>query len=160
MRVNDAITGAAFLALAVAIYFHAGTFRAMPGVPYGPDLFPRLVAFAMGIGALFLIGGALFPANRQPLLRLAPWALKPRSYVLFAAVVGCMLFYIFFSVALGFLLSCFLALGGLLLVTRGLRHTVSSVMIAALVTGATYLLFARSLRVPLPYGLIESLLVS
>ena len=159
MKFNDAIAGAFFVVIAICVFTYAGTFPAMRGVAYGPDLFPRIIAVMMGIGGTTLIVGALQPAGRQPWLQLAEWARKPRTYGLFGAVVGSMVFYIFASGRLGFLLSCFLMLVGLLLVTRGTSRAVSIVITSAVVSVAIYLIFVRMLRVPLPFGIVESLLV-
>lgn len=158
MKVSDAVTGAMFVAIAIFVFVHAGGFPAMRGVAYGPDLFPRIVAAMMALGGTILIVGALRPAGRQPLLMLADWARQPRSYVLMAAVVGSMLFYILFSARLGYLLTSFLSVGAIFVATRGLARLPSSVLIAVSVSAATYLIFARTLRVPLPYGFVEALL--
>jgi putative tricarboxylic transport membrane protein len=159
MKINDAISGVFFIVLAVCIFVHAGTFPAATGVSFGPDLFPRIIAVMMGCGGTILVISALQPAGRQPLLQLADWARKPRSYTLMAAVVGSMVFYILASGTLGFLLSTFAMMSGLLLVTRGRGNLVSSLVTAAIVSATIYLIFVRMLRVPLPFGLIESLLV-
>lgn len=159
MKFNDAIAGALFVAIAIFVFVYAGSFPAMRGVAYGPDLFPRVIAVLMGVGGATLIVGALRPAGRQPWLQLAEWARQPRSYVLFAAVVGSMVFYIVASGRLGFLLSTFLMMSGLLQVTRGPGRLVSSLVVAAAVSAGLYLIFARMLRVPLPFGIVESLLV-
>lgn len=159
MKFSDAITGAVFLALAAFVFVYAGSFPAMRGVAFGPDLFPRIIAVMMGLGATILIVGALRPAGRQPTILVAQWARDPRSYLLFAAVLGSATFYILFSETLGFLLSSFLMLGCLLLVTRGRTRLVSSSVIAATVSVVMYLVFVRMLRVPLPFGVVEALLV-
>lgn len=159
MKANDAITGGIFLALAIFAFVYAGTFRALPGVPYGPDLFPRLIAVLMGLGGVILIVGSLRSAGRQPLLTIADWARQPRSYAVIAGVVGSILFYLFATDRLGFLLTGFLMLSGLLLVTRGLSRALSSLILALVITTVIYLIFARMLRVPLPWGVIESMLV-
>jgi putative tricarboxylic transport membrane protein len=159
MKFNDAIAGALFVAIAICVFVYAGTFPAMRGVAYGPDLFPRIIAVMMGVGGATLIVGGLRPAGRQPWLQLADWARQPKSYGLFAAVVGSMVFYILASDRLGFLLSSFLMMSGLLLVTRGPARLVSSLVVAAVVSAAIYLIFVRMLRVPMPYGFVESLLV-
>lgn len=159
MKFNDAIAGALFVVLAICVFVYAGTFPAMRGVAYGPDLFPRIIAVMMGVGGAMLIVGGLRPAGRQPWLQLADWARKPKSYGLFAAVVGSMVFYILASDRLGFLLSSFLMMSGLLLVTRGPSRLVSSFVVAAVVSAGIYLIFARMLRVPMPYGFVEALLV-
>ncbi|MBA3448015.1 MAG: tripartite tricarboxylate transporter TctB family protein [Pseudaminobacter sp.] len=159
MKVNDAATGAIFLAIAIAVFFYAGTFPGTRGVAYGPDLFPRIVAAMMGLGGIMLIVGGLRQTARQPLLSLAGWVYKPRTYAIFAGVIGSVLFYIFASPVLGFLLTGFTMLFGLLVVTRRPARPLSSVIIAAVVTAIIHILFVRALRVPLPYGIIESWLV-
>lgn len=157
MKANDAITGGIFLAVAIFAFLYAGTFTPLPGVKYGPDLFPRLVAVLMGLGGVILIAGALRPAGRQPMLSHAEWARNPRSYLIIAAVLGSIIFYIFLSGMLGFILTGFIMLSGLLVATRGVSRTVSSLVISACVVIVLYMIFARLLRVPLPVGLIEGL---
>ena len=159
MKINDAITGAFFLAVAIFVFIYSGTFPAMRGVSFGPDLFPRIIAFMMGLGGTMLIVGALLPAGRQPLIEIVDWARNPRTYFLLAAIVGSVLFYIYASTALGFLLTAFLLLGVLMTITRGIEKSVSSLIITVVATVAIYLIFARMLRVPLPFGIIESMLV-
>ncbi len=159
MKINDAISGSLFIVIAILVFIYAGTFRNMLGGSYGPDLFPRIVAVMMAIGGLSLVVAALRPAGRQPWLELAGWARQPRSYALMVAVVASMIFYILLSGTLGFLLTAFLLLAGLRIVTRGPSRAVSSAVIAAVVSVIAYLIFVRMLRVPLPFGIIESLLV-
>jgi putative tricarboxylic transport membrane protein len=155
MKFNDAIPGALFLALGIFAFVHAGSFTRFPGVPYGPDLFPRIIAVMMGGGGLFLIVSGLRSAGRAPWLALAQWAREPRSYGLFLAVVGSVLFYIFLSGTLGFLLCGVLMLTGLLMATRGPGTVLSSAALASVVTVLVHLVFAQMLRVPLPFGVIE-----
>lgn len=159
MKANDAITGGIFLAIAIFAFVYAGTFTALPGVKYGPDLFPRLIAVLMGLGGVILIVGSVRRSGGLPLFTIADWARRPRNHLILAAVVASIVFYIFASTRLGFLLSGFLMLGGLLAVTRGTSKLLSSAVIAAAVTVVIYLIFARLLRVPLPMGVIEFLMV-
>lgn len=159
MKFNDAIPGALFLAIGIFAFVHAGTFTRFPGVPYGPDLFPRIIAVMMGGGGLMLIVSGLRRAGRAPWLSLSDWARQPRSYGLFTAVVGSVVFYIFLSGTLGFLLTGFLMLTALFLVTRGAATILTSGPLAAVVTGIIHLIFAEMLRVPLPFGVIERWLV-
>ncbi len=160
MRINDAVFGVLFVILAICVFVYSGTFTAAKGVGFGPDLFPRIIAVLMGAGGAMQIISGLRPAGRQPFIQLADWARKPRSYTLLAAVAGSMLFYILASGALGFLLSTFVMMSGLLLVTRGRGSLVSSLVTAVIVSVTIYLIFVQMLRVPLPYGVIESLLVN
>lgn len=159
MRFNDAIPGALFLAMGIFAFIHAGSFMSFPGVPYGPDLFPRIIAVMMGGGGVVLIIGGLRKAHRAPWLELADWARDWRSYGVFLAVVGAVLFYVLLSGTLGFLLTGFLMLTSLLLVTRGISAVISNVVIAALVTILIHFIFAEALRVPLPFGVIERWLI-
>ena len=159
MRANDAITGGIFLALAIFSFVYAGTFTALPGVKYGPELFPRLVSVLMGLGGLALIAGSLRRSGAAPLLTIAEWARRPRSHLILASIIAGIVFYILASASLGFLPSAFLMLGGLLAVTRGIARLPSSLIAAALTTMTIYLIFAKLLRVPLPMGTIESMLV-
>tara|TARA_R110002020_G_scaffold113518_13_gene261118 strand:- start:9833 stop:10315 length:483 start_codon:yes stop_codon:yes gene_type:complete len=160
VKVNDAISGAIFLVLAILTFVHAGTFPAMRGVAYGPDLFPRLIAVLMGLGGVILIVSGLRSTARQPWLQLSDWARQPRSYILFAAVVGGVVFYLLAADVLGFMLAAFLMLTTVLAVTRGTTRLGSSAGIAAVVTVLIYMLFAQTLRVPLPHGVLERLLVA
>ena len=155
MKFNDAIPGALFLALGILAFVHAGSFTRFPGVPYGPDLFPRIIAVMMSGGGLMLIVSGLWGAGRAPWLALSDWARQPRSYGLFFAVVGSVLFYFFVSGTLGFLLTGVLMLTGLLVATRGPAKILSSAVLAAAVTGIIHIVFSEMLRVPLPFGVIE-----
>ncbi len=157
MKANDAITGGIFLAVAIFAFVYAGTFSSLPGVKYGPDLFPRLVAVLMGLGGTLLTFSALRPAGRQPLLRIAQWARTPRSYFIIGAVLGSIVFYILLSEVLGFLLTGFVMLSALLVATRGVSKAVSSLLISGSVVVLLYLIFARFLRVPLPVGFLETM---
>ena len=159
MRFNDAIPGRLFLAVGIFAFVHAGSFTRFPGVPYGPDLFPRIIAVMMGGGGLMLIVSGLRGAGRAPFVTLADWAREPRSYVLFFSVIGAVLFYVFLSGVLGFLLCGALMLTGLLMITRGVRTLLSSAVIGVVVTILIHLVFAEMLRVPLPFGVIERWLV-
>ena len=159
MKANDAVTGGIFLVIAILAFAYAGTFTSLPGVKYGPDLFPRLIAILMGLGGIILIVGSVRHSGRLPLFTLAPLARLPRNHAILASVVASILFYILASERLGFLLSAFLMLGGLLAVTRGTSRFLSSAVVAAVVSVLLYLIFARLLRVPLPMGGIELLMV-
>jgi hypothetical protein len=113
----------------------------------------------MGGGGLILIVQGLRSASRAPWLELADWARQWRSYSIFFAVVAAVLFYVFLSGTLGFLLTGFLILTGLFLVTRGHATILSSAGLALTVTVLIHLVFAEALRVPLPFGVIERWLV-
>lgn len=159
MKANDAVTGGIFLAIAIFTFIWAGSFVALPGVKYGPDLFPRSISVLMGLGGICLIAASLRRSKARPLFTLADWARQPRNHAILAAIIASIAFYILASGRLGFLLTGFLMLAGLLAVTRGVARILSSALLAATVTALIYLIFARMLRVPLPVGIIEMLMV-
>src|SRR5262245_25328895 len=69
IKINDALIGAALIALAAVILWHVQGFPAMPGQRFGPAWFPGLVAAGFAIcGALLVVAGV-----RQG----APWILLP-----------------------------------------------------------------------------------
>jgi putative tricarboxylic transport membrane protein len=158
MRINDAVWGALLLALALFVYLEAGTFRTMPGVPYGPGLFPRIIAVVLALSGVLLFASGLRRSGGWRAIELAEWARLPRSYVLFAAVVGGGVAFALLAPRLGFALSAFAMLAVVLVVARGRRSLASSLLIAAVAVVATHLLFAQALRVPLPFGVVEQLM--
>lgn len=159
MKVNDAISGLLFLALAVFAFVEAGSFPVMPGIPYGPDLFPRIVASVMGLGGVLLILSGARDLLHERWVDLAPWARDPRSWIVFCAVTGGMAFYILAAGSLGFMLVSFLLLTALMALTRGIARLPSSLAVAAATTGAVHAIFGTVLRVPLPRGPVEALLM-
>lgn len=159
MKFNDAIPGTLFLAIGIFAFVHAGGFLRFPGVPYGPDLFPRIIAILMGGGGLILIVKGLRNWKTAPWLERADWARKWQSYGIFTAIVGAVLFYILLVDELGFLLTAFLMLNALFLVTRGPGSWASSLALTLCVTATIHLTFAEMLRVPLPFGIIERWLI-
>ncbi|NIR32582.1 MAG: tripartite tricarboxylate transporter TctB family protein [Gammaproteobacteria bacterium] len=153
MRVNDAIIGAAIIVIALGLMFTAADFPAMPGVPYGANVFPQVVCGILVLaGAILVFGGIGQARARGRLVELDAWARRPRTWLQFGLVVGGLLLYIFASEPLGFPLTAFLILLPMLLVLRGRRHALSSCAIAAIFPIVIHLAFAKWLRVPLPEG--------
>jgi len=56
MKVNDAVWGALFLLLSIAILLHVQSFPRIPGQNVGPALFPGVIAAGLAVCALLLIG--------------------------------------------------------------------------------------------------------
>jgi putative tricarboxylic transport membrane protein len=158
MKINDAISGGLALALALFVYLEAGTFRTMPGVPYGPGLFPKVIAVVTGLAGTILIAGSLLGETAQVSAAHPGWARTPRSYLLFGTSVGGTVAFALLAGPLGFMVAAFLLLAALLLVTRGPRMAGSSLVVAAIVVATTHLLFSEILLVPLPFGFLEALL--
>ena len=151
MKVNDAVVGAALIALALAILVHIQAYPLIPGQKYGAALFPGVIAVG------FLVTGALLVARgvRQglPLITLGAWLRSPTLAANFLAICAVLVFYVVAVDALGFVLTGTTCLGALFL-KFGVKP-VRAVVIAVVATLVIHTLFYKLLRVPLPWGVLE-----
>lgn len=159
MKVNDVISGMIVSALALFLFFYSGTFVSMPGVPYGPSLFPKIISVFMGMGGLILIVFGIRSLKSSPLLYLDEWAKKKSSYHILFGIIGSMFFYILASPSLGFLITVMVMLIALLTLTRGVSSMLSNLVIASIFSSLIFAVFSFALRVPLPIGAFEKLLL-
>jgi putative tricarboxylic transport membrane protein len=124
----------------------------MPGQRFGPAWFPGLIAGGLGICGLLLV----YAGVRQgaPWLAAPDWMFRRRPALGVAAVVGGLGFYILAADGLGFHITGIALLG---LWTRVLGATWrTAAVVAVLATVAIHLAFYKVLRIPLPWGLLES----
>lgn len=153
MKANDAVVGAALIALAIAILAHIQDYPLIPGQRYGPALFPGLIAAGfIATGALLVLRGA---RSGLPLFSLAPWLRSPRPIADFLAICAALAFYIAAAETLGFI-----PIGVLILAALFLKfhvRLVRAILIAVVATLAIHTLFYKLLRVPLPWGVLERL---
>ena len=156
MKVNDAISGVVFVLLAAIVYYLTVDFPGMHGQPYGPDLFPRLIAVLMALAGLGLIASGVRKRAEASSVILPDWVRSPRHAASLLAVILAVVFYILVSKALGFVLTAFAILTVLFLLLRGRSHLWSSLAIAAVTTVAIQQFFGDLLRVPLPWGVLQS----
>jgi len=145
MRFNDAILGAAFLALALFIITSASGFHTPPGQKFGPGFFPIIVASVMAAAALGLVAKGLLARRGQRWMELDGWFSKPRLVLQGAAVFGFLVAYGLLSEVLGFLVLAPLLLWGRPLV---------ALAIAAASSFAIHQFFVQVLLVPLPWGIV------
>ena len=155
MKVNDAISGSGFLLLSALVYYLTWDFPGMPGQPYGPALFPRLIAVLMALSGLGLILSGLRRRADAPAILLPEWVRSPRHVASLLGVILAVVFYILASKPLGFVLTAFTVLTVLFLLQRGRAHVWSSLAIAAVSTIAIQQFFGDLLRVPLPWGVLR-----
>jgi putative tricarboxylic transport membrane protein len=157
MRVNDAISGAVFLALAAAIFVYALNLPPMPGQRYGAGTFPIVIAVGLGGFSLILIVQGL--RRRAPGMRWfewAPWARDRRTLGNFALALALILVYVFASERVGFI-----PLSIAILLILFLKQGVSlptSLVVAVAATLAIQVSFSDLLRVPLPRGILTEFL--
>jgi len=151
MKISDAVMGGMLLVLAAAIGVYVSGFPGMPGQRYGAALFPGMIAAGLATCGVLLLARGL--REKAPSFEFAPWTREGTLVANFALVCGSLLFYIFASETLGFMVTGTLLLFVLFL-KLGVRLSVSFVVapIAALVI---HLLFYKLLKVPLPWGILE-----
>lgn len=157
MRFNDAVSGAVFILLAIALIGTAMTFPVLPGQPYGAALFPSVIGTGFAVCGVFLVVRGLSPVGRrQPVLALDPALREPRNAASLFLILGAVLLYILLADWVGFIPMAFVLLMGLFLWFGVRPH--NALIIAALFTGVTFWFFANMLRVPLPRGWLTGIL--
>ena len=148
MKVNDAISGAALVALGGVVLWHIQSFPPMHGQKFGAAWFPGLIA----CGAL-LMAARLRASARQPLFALPEWTRRARPVAGVASILAGLVAYVLLVDALGFHLTA----TALLLVWSRLlgaswRLAVPVALLAAFVI---HLAFYKLLKVPLAWGVLE-----
>ncbi|MBG0839991.1 tripartite tricarboxylate transporter TctB family protein [Ectopseudomonas toyotomiensis] len=145
---KDLLFGIIFIALGITVWLLAREFPVVPGMQYGADLFPSLIAIGMTIGGLLLSISALRqlrtsgPAPSTPRLPLPSFAVILPGVLVVA--------YIYLSDVLG-AATMMLLIMLVLLVQRGVR-VLPAIVIAAVATAVISLSFGHLLKVPLPVG--------
>lgn len=153
MKFNDAISGGALLALAIAVLFNIQSFPKIPGQNIGPGAFPGLLATLLaGCAITLIIKGWRGKVAHEPWIAPGGWMRSWPHLRGFAATVGSLLFYILLSNTLGFIVCAILILCTMFL-TLGVRRALI-LPIAVGVTLLIHTIFFKGLRVPLPWGVL------
>lgn len=154
MKVNDAILGGILIVFGVIVFGYTFTFAGLPGQNFGPSLFPRIISLAfVASGIYFVIKGVREHAT-VPWFDPQPWTRSSRHVGNVIFVLITLLFYIFVADSLGFLITGFICLAGLMLWLRGPSKLGSTVVIAIGCVIVIQFAFGTLLRVPLPPGLL------
>ncbi len=165
MRLGDAPIGAAFLALAVAVLWHIRDFPPAPGQPYGPALFPGLIAVGLAVASALLIASAWQSGRRATTFKqddgeaqdhaasAGPGSMPVRRWLPFAATVATLIGYVAWVDRLGFIVTAFAMLCALFAAYRVRLAWI--VPVAAVSTLAVHTAFYKLLKVPLPWGLLS-----
>lgn len=156
MKLNDAIWGALFMLLGVAILVHVQSFPAMPGQKIGPALFPGAIAATLCVCALILILRGIAARAKDvdgaPWISPDAWVRSPRQLFAFALVIGANVFYIALVDTLGFIPTGVIYLVALFLVFR--VRFANALLIAVVTTLVIHYAFYKLLKVPLPWGVL------
>ncbi len=154
MKFNDAVSGAALLALAIAILVNVRTFPAIPGQNVGPAVFPAVLAVLLAICAVLLIAKGLAASKHQAWIVAGDWIRSAPHRRNFFITTGCLVFYILASETLGFLV-CGTALLAVMFWALAVRRALI-MPLAVLITLVIHTMFYKGLRVPLPWGVLQS----
>ncbi len=153
MKFNDAVTGGALLALALAIFVHVAGFPQIQGQQVGPAVFPTLIGALLATCGLLLIVRGLADAKTQVWAEPGRWMKSPYHRRNFLLTVGCLLFYVLASETLGFLLCGVLILAAMFWSLSVRRALI--LPLALLITLVIHAVFYQGLRVPLPWGVLQ-----
>ena len=154
MRANDAVCGLVLLILAATMAVLTIPFPSYPGQRFGPDLLPLILSAGLSICGVMLIirGRAQLRAGGRWFI-LASWLRQPVKVMRYLLVIAALLFYIFASEPLGFLVVSFVILATLS-IAFGARP-LPALISAVIATLAINYFFGSIMRVPLPRGLLD-----
>jgi putative tricarboxylic transport membrane protein len=155
MRVNDLISGALLVLLAVVMIGYTTTFPPFPGQKYGPSLFPRILGVGLILcGGLLMLRGWKLQATGQRLGQIDDTYRAQRGWMSVLLMIGAITFYIVFSNILGFVVTGFLVLFTLLWwFGSSVPRAALAALIAVLVIDW---FFGWLFRVPLPLGFLPN----
>ena len=149
MRVSNTAIGLFLIIFALAVIIHTRTFPSLGNGYPGPSLFPRVLAVLFILAGIGLIIQGI--KNREKILKFDTGAVNRAGWINILFVLGAVVCYIFLADAIGFLILSFVIMTVLV---KWLRAKTSwSLVMSAGVTLAIYILFAKILLVPLPWGL-------
>ncbi len=154
MKLNDAVFGLLLLALGGAVLAIVQGYPKIPGQQVGPALFPGLIATGLCVGGVLLLVRGWRDRAVSPWVKLEDWVRSPRHLLGFAVVLASMLFYIYVSEALGFLITSVLILVANFLVLK--VPPGRALLVAVIATLLIHFAFYKLLRVPLPWGVLKN----
>lgn len=153
MKLNDALSGAALVALGAVVLWHIQGFPPMPGQKYGPAWFPGLIAGGLVLCGFLLIAARLRATNPVQLLAMPEWTRRARPVASVASVIAGLVAYVLLADTLGFhITAAALLLAWSRLLGASWRLAVPISLAATVVI---HLAFYKLLKVPLPWGLLE-----
>ena len=158
MKFNDAVWGVLFALLGAAILWHVQGFPRIPGQQVGPGLFPGILGVGLAVCGLLLIVRGIRLRTANPAgafwVALPEWAHAPRQRLAFAVLVAVNVLYLVVVDRLGFVLTGTIYLAALMGVLRVRPSRI--VPIALVLTLLIHYAFYKLLRVPLPWGVLQS----
>ena len=149
MRVSNTAIGLFLILFATVVLLHVQSFPSLDNGYPGPALFPSVLAVLFILCGIGLIIQGI--RQREKLLKFDTGTLTLSGLLNIFFVLGTIVCYIFLSEYIGFLIFSFMVL---LILMKWLKvKTLSSIVMSIGLTLVIYLLFAKVLLVPLPWGL-------
>ena len=149
MRVSNTAIGLFLILFATVVLWHVQSFPSLDNGYPGPALFPSVLAVLFIFCGIGLITQGI--RQREKLLKLDTGTLTLPGLLNILFVLGTIVCYIFLAQYVGFLIFSFLVL---LILMKWLKvKPLASILMSGGVTLVIYLLFAKILLVPLPWGL-------
>jgi putative tricarboxylic transport membrane protein len=149
MRVSNTAIGSMAIVFGLWVIWYAKDFPKLEEGYPGPSLFPMVLAVLFIVAGIVLIFQDV--RNKSRILKFDVSDLTRTHIINIGLILAATLFYIFSSDFLGFQLTSFIVLFALM---KRLRvSTAWSLIMACGVTFSIYVLFAKILLVPLPWGL-------
>ena len=149
MRTSNTVIGVLLIIFACIVLIHVQSFPTLENGYPGPALFPEvLCVLFIGCGIGLVIQGI---RRREKVLKFDLGTITLAGWINIVFVLGAVVCYIFLAEFLGFLIFSFVIL---MILMKWLKvKTLPSLAMSAVVTLAIYMLFAKMLLVPLPWGL-------
>jgi putative tricarboxylic transport membrane protein len=155
MKINNVLSGLLIGSFGAAIYLHARSFPPMPGQNVGPNMFPQLIATGLMVCAMILVFRGLKTLATEGWISLPDWLGQRRIALGFLLIPLVLVFYVAVSESLGFIPTAVILLMTLFLVFKVRLRT--ALIVAMLGSLCIHTLFYKLLKVPLPWGLLNSM---
>lgn len=156
LKVSDLGAGLAIASLGLAIVGQSQSFPAFGGMAVGPSFYPGVIGAILFLCGAALVVTSLVDRRGLPLASVPDWARRPANALAVVAVPVAIIAYGVFSPVLGFIATGFFVTLGLLLCFRA--RLVASLIVSVALIVALHVIFVVVMRVPLPYGFVESVL--
>ncbi|SJZ66063.1 tripartite tricarboxylate transporter TctB family protein [Consotaella salsifontis] len=152
MKIHDAIIGAIFLCIGIAVVIYARTLVPPRHLAYGPGFFPFLV----GCGLALVGGGIVIQSWRglraTPFLVAPDWLASRKAFLRFWVLPFSIAFYMLAIGPFGFLGTATVLLAMILVVND--VSPLPAIGISLAVAMVVNIIFASFLHVPLSWGLL------
>ena len=153
MRFNDTLSALLLVVFGLGVAIVAARFPETAGQKIGPGLFPAIIGMGMALSGAVLAWSGWRVRDAQ-WLTFEEWVTEPRMVLNAALVVGALIFYALVVETAGFFATAFVFLAVLFFAFGVNRRWIA--LLSAAVTLGLHVAFYSLLRVPLPWGWLES----